>query len=213
MADKNDLREEMLSQGTSWLLEAEFLNTPQAKNFLYLNTYNASTDIKDADILVDSNSKALLVYIELGWWGRFRRKQAEIAEYLMEQYANILPSYRVRVVYDRRIFDLALKRAQEQIKGGTSDEKPITSPRGKSVSVQPNFKTIGSETSRIASGSGPNTASSPQTTTQVDGQGVPSGGESSVQTQPEVQPGLETGVISSESGVESPQGPTKLPQE
>lgn len=136
MADDR-FREEMLQRGTSWLLEMELLDTPQLKNFLILNTYSVSKHVKDVEILLDLNYKAMLVYIQIGKLGRLLRKGKEIEETLLDQYGNILPSFRIRIVFEKSIFDLAVKKAGQRIGGRSENVNPSPTDGDTSSSKRP----------------------------------------------------------------------------
>lgn len=110
-------REQLLSQGTAWMLENELINSPQVKNFLILNTYQASPNILLTELLLQSQLKVIMIYLELNFIGRLLRRQKAIEQYLLEEYKRVLPSFKVRVVYDRKIFDMALVRAQKLAEG------------------------------------------------------------------------------------------------
>jgi len=116
-------REEMLQEGTAWLLEMEMLDTPQLKNALVLNIYSSSKYINDVNILIDTNYKVMLIYLKLKWLGRLLRRQRTIAEGIMNMLQEVLPSFRVRVIYSEEIFNMALKKAEEIINRSPAKKK------------------------------------------------------------------------------------------
>lgn len=102
-----DDREKLMSEATKWLLEMEHVNNPQIKNSIVLNICNVSPSIKDVDLLIDTNSKSLLIWVKLSWFGLKFRKDV-ICKTVLEIISQALPSFRIRVVTEREIFDKAL---------------------------------------------------------------------------------------------------------
>ncbi len=116
-----ELRQIQINQATNWLLEMEMIDSPQLKNFLILNIYNTSKRIKNVNIIVDTNLKVMLIYLNLDFWGRLFNKQDEIGNNITNQIAEVLPSFRSRVIYDESIFQMALEKAEEM--AGLKEEK------------------------------------------------------------------------------------------
>src|SRR5690606_18085919 len=93
--------------GLKWLYEMELLNSPQLINNLKLNIFTTDTTIKDVELLIDQNTKGLLIYVKLSWWGR-KFRQDRIKMNIEDLISQLLPTYRKRVIHERWIFDLAL---------------------------------------------------------------------------------------------------------
>lgn len=125
----DELRELQLNQATRWLLEMEMVDSPQLKNFLILNIFKSSNRIKDVSLLIDTNLKAMLIYLKLDFWGRVFKKSTQVSSHILDQLQSVLPSFTCRVVYDRKIFELALQRAEEMagVSGGIN-ETPLPKP-------------------------------------------------------------------------------------
>lgn len=119
--------------GLKWLYEMEILNSPQLINNLKLNIFNQDSTIKDVELLIDQNTKAILIYIQLSWWGR-KFRQDRIKMSIEDLITQLLPTYRKRVVSERWIFDLALKKVREFI-GGKNEKPTITDSNGNNVDL------------------------------------------------------------------------------
>jgi len=112
--DSPENRNEMLQAGTSWILEMELVNSPIFNNFMYLNIYNSSKHIKDTEYLVDRDDSVMLIWLKLGWWASLIGKKREISSHLLDEIGMVLPSFTCRVIFDRKLFELGLKRAKEK---------------------------------------------------------------------------------------------------
>jgi len=110
-------REQFLNASTAWLLEMEYLDSPQLKNAIYLNILNSSRRVTNAELLVDKNSKGMLIYLELTWIGRIFGYKKEIAENIIVMLSEVLPSFRFRVIYSKAIWELAVQKAKEIAEG------------------------------------------------------------------------------------------------
>ncbi len=128
-------REQMMQEATAWLLEMEMLDSPQLKNALILNIFSSSKYINDVNILIDTNYKVMLIYLKLKWLGRFLWRHKVVATTIMNMLQEVLPSFRVRVVFSEKIFNMALKKAEEMMnrpsekkkrEDGKKDDKPKT---------------------------------------------------------------------------------------
>lgn len=124
MSDK-DLRDKLLAESTAWLLEMELLDSPQLKNFLILNIYNSSSSIKNVELLIDTHSRAVLIYLEVTLWGRIFRKHSSIAQRLMRLLAEVLPSFRIRIIFSKTLFNMALHKAEKLLHGKIEKKKTV----------------------------------------------------------------------------------------
>jgi hypothetical protein len=123
MSDKKEPKaellsnEQMLSMGTAFLLENEVLDSPHVKNVLIAGVKRADPSILDAELLADSVLRIALVYVKLSFWGRLLRKQKGLEDHILTEFAKVLPSFRVRVVFDADIFEKALGKAKKLAEG------------------------------------------------------------------------------------------------
>ena len=92
-----------------WLLEMEAINDPNVLNSLLLNVHRLSDRIEDVEFVTDSNSKRLLVYLDvnLGYWKKEQRSK-RIQDLVENMLNDALPSYTKRIVFDRDILEKAL---------------------------------------------------------------------------------------------------------
>ena len=106
MIDK--LLENPQGNALGWLLEMEMVSNPMVLNSIIMNIMASIRGIKDLQLVVDSNKKQLLIFIELTKFGRwfFRRKIQEQLSDLLEQ---ILPSFEKKVTFDRVFLERAIK--------------------------------------------------------------------------------------------------------
>lgn len=91
-----------------WLLEMESVMDPNVINVLILNIYKVSDRIKDVEIVFDDKRKAILIFLELSKWGQWFHAK-NIQDWVEEVITQALPSYRMRVIYDREILGKALE--------------------------------------------------------------------------------------------------------
>ena len=107
-------------ESLNWLREMNLINHPQFINQIKLNIYTISKTIKNVELLVIQDQQSMLVYIELDWFSRRFRKKSIISSVEL-RLKELMPSYRFRVIDDRSIFELALKKAKQIIKGHVND--------------------------------------------------------------------------------------------
>ena len=105
--------------GLKWLYEMEAVNSPVLLNNLYGNIFSFP-NVNDAEILIDKNNRKMLILIHFNWLSRKifknRKKQAIIS--ILDQLQELLPSFTFRVIEDKDLFDLAVKRMTEHLNGG-----------------------------------------------------------------------------------------------
>lgn len=104
------------SAGIRWLYEMELLQNPQLIDNLKLNIFMQHKRIKDVEILVDQSRKGILIYLKLNWWGN-KFNQEEIKFSVEELMSNLLPNFRKRIIFNRDIFQMALDKAKELVRG------------------------------------------------------------------------------------------------
>ena len=118
MADIDALEDRRVAgDALGWLMEMEILQDPNIYNALILNILKCSKHIIDVHLVVDTQNRAILVYLEVGFLGRhfFRNKISMDVENLLKA----IPSYRSRVVFDKAILDKAIQilKSRTQNKG------------------------------------------------------------------------------------------------
>lgn len=107
-------------EGLRWLQEMQLVSSPQLINNLKLNLFAISRHIRDCEMLISNEHKAILIWLELGWFGRkfYRESIISESEDIIQQ---MLPSFKLRVVTDKAILDLAVKRVKEMLGGSNED--------------------------------------------------------------------------------------------
>lgn len=99
------------AEALTWLFEMEMVNNPYVLNSLVLNLMAGIKGVKDIELVIDEKQKKILVFLKLRWfYDKFKKKPVEDkAKELLEQ---ILPSFKKRVIFDRKILEKALKVSQ-----------------------------------------------------------------------------------------------------
>lgn len=113
MNDDN-VKQELIGEGVRWLFELGLVNSPAAQNTLMIVTHAASKHVRFVEFVIDQNSRKCLVYLKLGFWANLFRRQ-EVAGDVLAALSKHLPSFALRVVYDKAIFEKALKVAQRGV--------------------------------------------------------------------------------------------------
>lgn len=108
-------------EGLKWLYEMELLRSPELINNLKFNILMVSNSIKECELLMNQDLKAILIYLDLTWWGS-RFGTNDILRDVEDVVRQLLPSFKIRVVTDRKILELALERVENEIKGGSHEE-------------------------------------------------------------------------------------------
>ena len=104
-----------LSEGTRWLIELELFNTPHLQNVILLNIYKCSNHIKHVNLLMDSNTKRLLIFLDLTWIGRTFYKES-IRLSVLELIQATLPSHEIGITYSKDFFNKSLNLVKKFIK-------------------------------------------------------------------------------------------------
>lgn len=123
-----NIREELISSGFSWLFEMEFLESKAAQDALALNLYSCSRAINDLEILIDQNTQSMLIWVKMKWWGKLLFKRREVEENVSDLIRQVLPSFRFRIVFDKWILNLAIQKKQEMLEQGEKDEGILKKP-------------------------------------------------------------------------------------
>ena len=109
------------AQALTWLFEMEMINDPQLKFNLYQNVYICDKRIRDCKIFITPSftyQKGILIWIKVSWLCRlFKYKKKEI-EYNINSVMNgLLPSFKIRIIYDEKILALAQSKLEERYGG------------------------------------------------------------------------------------------------
>lgn len=115
------------SEALQWLLEMELVNNPRVLNSIILNVFRIVKGVKDADFIIDTQNKKLLIYLELTWFYR-KFRQTEVGERVGTMIEQALPTFQTRVVFDRTILNKALDIMKKRTNGPvpSKDAAPAT---------------------------------------------------------------------------------------
>lgn len=97
-----------MSGAMGWLLEMEMIQNPVVLNSIVLNIFKSVQGLKDAEFVIDTKEKKILVYLELGLWNKWF-KQDKIKGTVQELLDQALPSFKKRIIYDKSLIEKALK--------------------------------------------------------------------------------------------------------
>lgn len=101
------------SAALQWLYEMEFLNSPALTSNLYENVFLSDERIKDCEIFLTREQKGVLIWVKLGFFTRFFKNQEQVFLKVRQVIKTLLPSYRVRIVEDRKILEMAIEKARK----------------------------------------------------------------------------------------------------
>ncbi len=114
-------RQKFQVSGLKWLQEMEFINHPQMINTIKLNVLMQSERIKDVEFLIYRENRSILVCLHLTWIGRTFFKKSIVRD-VGDIVSQLIPSFKYRVIDDRRILELAITKVKNAITGGTQSE-------------------------------------------------------------------------------------------
>jgi hypothetical protein len=97
-----------MSGALGWLLEMELVQNPTVLNSIILNIFKTVRSLKDAEFVVDTKEKKILVYLELSRWDMWFHKN-EISDKVMELLDQALPTFKKRIIHDKSILEKAIK--------------------------------------------------------------------------------------------------------
>lgn len=111
----NSDSENVIAEGTKWLLEMELINSAHMENVLVLNIYNTSPFIIKTELVTDMYARKMLIFLELNWLGRnfFKKRTLQEIETVIQQ---ALPSFQLRVTDDKSILDKSVEAAKKILK-------------------------------------------------------------------------------------------------
>jgi hypothetical protein len=116
--EENELNR-MGPSGLKWLYELEAVNSSTLQNNLYMNLYSFP-HVKDVELIMDRYQKKMLIYVKFSWVTRKFRKarRHDLVNQMLDQLQEVLPSFEFRIIEDRVLFELALKKAESALFGG-----------------------------------------------------------------------------------------------
>lgn len=102
-----------VTSALNWMYENEMVDQTPVLNNLYGNIYSMSKQIKDVELLINKNTRKMMVYLKLGIFGKlFKTKlKRDIAEGILE----VLPKFKIRITLDKTLFDKAYKILTSQV--------------------------------------------------------------------------------------------------
>lgn len=117
--------------GLKFLFDMELVDEPQLVNHMKMNFFAVSKSIKDMEFLSSYHHKQMLIWLDVGWFGRkFFRDEIESA--VLDRAKHLLPNFKFRVTTDRAVMNAALERVKEAMKGGNDGKVRVepTDPSG-----------------------------------------------------------------------------------
>lgn len=113
--------------GLQWIREMELLDNKQLINILKMNILLVSNRVKEVELLISSENKQMLVYLDLSWLGRkfFRKSIFADTEDVLTQ---LLPSFKFRVIDDPKLFATALERVKAALTRRPTNAERNTAP-------------------------------------------------------------------------------------
>lgn len=108
--------------GLQFVYDMELVDDPQLINNLKLNIFSISGYVREVELLSSFQHRQMLVYVELSWVGRMFFKNV-IVTGVTERVQSLLPRFKIRVITDHAILDLALERVKAALTGGKSNAK------------------------------------------------------------------------------------------
>lgn len=106
------LAENPNSDALAWLLEMELIQNPNVLNAIILNVFKTVRGLKDAEFVIDTRQKKLLIYLELKKFHEWFFKK-DVEDQILEMLNQTLPNFKFRVVFDRTILEKAIKLAKQ----------------------------------------------------------------------------------------------------
>lgn len=104
--------QETVAEGTKWLLDLGMVNNDYIQNVILLNIYNATSMIKDVELLTDVYSKKVLVFLKLSWLGN-RIFKKRVADLVLDMLSEGLPGFSIKIEYDKQSFEKSLEVAKK----------------------------------------------------------------------------------------------------
>ncbi len=117
-----DEKDQLNKSALSWLYEMEMLDSPVLRQNLYENIFMAHRGIKDCKVFITpsfTHQRGILIWLKLKFWTRIFDKKI-VYDLVASVVSTLLPSYRVRIVEDEYILQLAEKKLSNYY-GGTNE--------------------------------------------------------------------------------------------
>jgi hypothetical protein len=151
--------------GIKWLMELELLNSPQAINQLKMNILVVSKKIKEVELLIYRENKTMLVLLDLTWMGRKFSKGRIFAE-VQDVLSQLLPSFRIRVIDDPKIMQLAVDLVNKALTGG-KNENFNNNASNSSIESNSSDESVRDATVEVSSGSDVSSESSKEESSET----------------------------------------------
>ncbi len=104
--------EQLKVSALAWLYEMEAINSPVLQANLQENILLISPKIKNCEVLIMKEVSSIMVYIEVNWINNYFYGE-KIKSEVTQVIKRLLPSFRSRVVTDRKILNLTIKKLVE----------------------------------------------------------------------------------------------------
>lgn len=102
-------------QGIKFLFDWELLNEPQVIHTIKVNVLGRFPWVIDLEYIFRSEPrKELIMWLHTPkrmWWKK--RKEAQLRIDVLEIMQQLLPKYEIRIVTDRKIFEMALENVRK----------------------------------------------------------------------------------------------------
>ena len=114
MPEQIEIMNNPQSEAIAWLAEMDLVANPSMLNSIVLNLLAGIRWVADAELVLDTVDKKMLVYIKpyriINYVPKFGRVWffRQIANNAMEILNSIVPTWKKRVIFDRKILEKAL---------------------------------------------------------------------------------------------------------
>ena len=107
------MTDESYEKAASWLIENDVVNDPLVLNGIIVNTMMLVSGVADLECVLDQNNKRILLWAKIDYGKKpFFKKKVNFEESIRVQVSDIitgvLPRWKNRVTFERRLFDKAL---------------------------------------------------------------------------------------------------------
>lgn len=117
-----------------FLYDNELVQDVQLINNLKLNLLSISKYIREVEILTYQQKRQMHVYLEVSAWGKYWFSK-QIEQTALDILKQLLPRYNFRVSLDRKVFDLAVQKAQKVLIGALEKKDEETNTNNSSSST------------------------------------------------------------------------------
>jgi len=91
------------------LLEWGMVDNPTVINQLVAEILASTEDLKDVELLIKEDTQDMIIFLDIKFWAKFRKRQRIIADHVFEIISKLLPSFSIRIITDRKIFKKRLE--------------------------------------------------------------------------------------------------------